>query len=115
MHTVYKALSREEVDRIIAYCKERTIPKGGIFEVYPDPDGLKTMIVVNSRPEDEPLEKFRPIGAFYCNYLSLGIISLEEEEPHHDGMPSAQNHIQSIKKTIDTLIDAPAEDNRSNP
>jgi hypothetical protein len=104
LHTVYKALPIEDIDRIIAYCRKHTVQKGGVFEVYPDPDGLKTMVVVNARPEDEPLEKFRPLGAFYCNYLGPGIISLEEEEPHHDGMPSAQNHVQAIKQTIDALI-----------
>jgi hypothetical protein len=102
LHTVYKALPIEDVDRIIAYCRERTIEKGGVFEVYPD--GLKVMVVVNSRPENEPLEKFLPLGAFYCNYLGPGIISLEEEEPHHDGMPSAQSHIKAIKQTLETLI-----------
>lgn len=104
MHTVYKALPKEDVDRIITYCKSYTIQKGGLFEVYPSPEGLMTMVVVNSRPEDEPLEKFRPLGAFYCNYLGPGIISLEEEDLHHDGMPSAQSHIEAIKQVIDTLI-----------
>lgn len=99
MHTVYKALDPEDVDRIIAYCKGHTIQKGGVFEVYPD--GIVTMVVVNS--EDEPLEKFRPLGAFYCNYLGPGIISLEEEDPGHDGMPSAQNHVKAIKRIIDNL------------
>ena len=103
MHTVYKALPKEDVDRIITYCKNHTIHKGGLFEVYPDPDSSKTMVVVNSRPEDEPLEKFRPLGAFYCHYLGPGIISLEEEDPHHEGMPSAKNHIKAIKQVIDTL------------
>lgn len=102
MHTVYKALPKEDVDRIITYCKNHTIQKGGLFEVYPE--GLMTMVVVNSRPEDEPMEKFRPLGAFYCNYLGPGIISLEEEDPHHEGMPSAKHHIKAIKKMIDTLI-----------
>ena len=104
MHTVYKALPIEDVDHIIAYCRKHTVQKGGVFEVYPGPDDLMTMVVVNSCPEEEPLDKFRPLGAFYCNYLGPGIISLEEEEPHHDGMPSAQSHIKAIKQTIDTLI-----------
>ena len=97
MHTVYKALAPEDVERIIAYCQDHTIQNGGLFEVYPD--GSVTTVVVNS--EDEPLEKFRPLGAFYCNYLGPGIISLEEQDPHHDGMSS--NHIKAIKQTIDNL------------
>ena len=104
LHTVYKALPIEDVDRIIAYCKDHTIENGGLFEVYPDPDGTVTTVVVNSRQEDGPLEKFRPLGTFYCNYLGPGIISLEEEDPHHDGMPSAKRHIKAIKQTIETLI-----------
>ena len=105
MHTVYKALSPEEVERIIAYCKDHTIQKGGLFEVYPGPDELTKMVVVNSLPEDEPLENFRPLGTFYCNYLGPGIISLEEEDPHYDGMSSAQLHIKAIKQVIDLLIE----------
>ena len=104
MHTVYKALAREDVELIIAYCQDHTIRKGGLFEVYPDPEGLVTTVVVNSLQEYEPLEKFLPLGAFFCNYLGPGIISLEEEDPHYDGMLSAKNHIKAIKQTIDTLI-----------
>lgn len=98
MHTVYKALSPEEVNRIIAYCKQHTVKNGGLFEVYPDPETLVTMVVVNSRSED------KPVGTFYCNYLGPGIISLEEEDPDHDGMPSARRHIKALKQTIETLI-----------
>lgn len=104
MHTVYKALAPEDVELIIAYCQDHTIPNGGLFEVYPDPDGSVTTVVVNSRQENEPLENFRPVGAFFCNYLGPGIISLEEEDPHYDGMASAKSHIIAIKQTIDTLI-----------
>jgi hypothetical protein len=104
LHTVYKALAPEDVELIIAYCQDHTIQKGGLFEVYPDPDGSVTTVVVSSRQENEPLESFRPVGAFFCNYLGLGIISLEEEDPHYDGMASAKNHIKAIKQTIDTLI-----------
>ncbi len=105
MHTIYKALPPEEVKRIIAYCQNHTIQKGGLFEVYAGPDEMTKMIVVNSSPENEPLKNFRPLGAFYCNYLGPGIISLEEEGPDHDGMPSAQLHIKSTKNVIDLLIE----------
>ena len=104
MHTLYKALAPENVELIIAYCQDHTIQNGGLFEVYPDPDGSVITVVVNSLLENEPLENFRPVGAFFCNYLGPGIISLEEEDPHYDGMASANNHIKDIKKNIDTLI-----------
>jgi hypothetical protein len=104
LHTLYKALAPEDVKLIIAYCQDHTIQNGGLFEVYPDPDGSVTTVVVNSRQEKELLENFRPVGAFFCNYLGPGIISLEEEDPHYDGMASAKNHIKAIKQNIDTLI-----------
>jgi hypothetical protein len=104
LHIVYKALPPADVERIITYCRIHTTQNGGLFEVYPSPDGLMTMVVVNSSPEEEPLKMFRPLGAFYCNYLGPGIISLDEEDPHHDGMPSAQCHITAIKQVIDNLI-----------
>jgi len=100
LHTIYKALSPEEVDRIITYCRDHTVHNGGLFEVYPGPDNSIT-VIVNS--EDEPLDKFRPLGAFYCNHLGPGIISLEEEEPEHEGMPSTKHHIKAIKQIIDDL------------
>lgn len=105
MHAVYKALPAEEVERIITYCKNHTVQKGGFFEVYPGSDESTKMIVVNSRLENEPLENFRPVGAFYCNFLGPGIISLEEEDPLHDSMPSAQLHTQAVKRMVDLLIE----------
>ena len=99
MHTVYKALTPENVESIIAYCQDHTIQNGGLFEVYPD--GLVTTIVVNSK--DEPVEQFHPLGAFYCNFLGPGIISLEEQNSDHDNMSSVQNHIKAIKQIIDSL------------
>ncbi len=105
MHTIYKALPPEEIERIIGYCKDHTVQKGGLFEIYPGENESEKMVVVNSRPGSEPLEKFCPLGTFYCNYLGPGIISLEEDDPNHDSMPSAQLHIQAIKQTIDILIE----------
>ena len=99
MHTVYKALAPENVESIIAYCQDHTIQNGGLFEVYSD--GLVTTIVVNSK--DGPMEQFHPLGAFYCNFLGPGIISLEEQNPGHDSMLSVQNHIKAIKQIIDSL------------
>ena len=100
MHSVYKALAPEDVESIIRYCQDHTIQNGGLFEVYPD--GLVTTIVVNST--HEPMEHLHPLGAFYCNFLGPGIISLEEQTPDHDSMSSVQNHIKAIKQTIDSLI-----------
>ncbi len=99
MHTVYKALAPEDVESIITYCQDHTIKNGGLFEVYPD--GLVTTIVVNST--DEPMEQFHPLGAFYCNFLGPGIISLEEQNPILDSMSSVQSHTKAIKQTIDSL------------
>ena len=104
MHVVYKALLPEEVERIVAYCNGHTVRDGGLFEVYLGSDGQTKMIVVNSCSETEPMENFRPLGAFYCNYLGPGIISLEEEEPTHEGMPSTKDHLKAIKQVIDMLI-----------
>ena len=103
MHIVYKALAPENIERIITYCKNHSVQKGGVFEVYPEPSGLMTLVVVNANPDEEPLEKFNPLGTFYCNYLGPGIISIEDQDPHKDVMSSTQNHIQAIKKTIDDL------------
>ncbi|MBC8282887.1 MAG: hypothetical protein H8E32_03660 [Nitrospinae bacterium] len=105
MHTIYKALPPEEIERIIAYCKDHTIQKGGLFEIYPGAKDSEKMVIVNSSPKNEPLEQFRPLGTFYCNYLGPGIISLEEDDPHHDSVSSVQLHIQVIKQTIDLLIE----------
>ena len=63
------------------------------------------MVIVNSRKETEPLEKFKPLGAFYCNYLGDGVISLDQEEIGYDAMPSAKKHVQAIKQVIDILIE----------
>ena len=110
MHTVYKALPPEDLQHIIEYCQNNTIHNTGLFEVYPDPEGLVTTIVVNSCSENEPLENFHPLGAFFCNYLGPGIISLEEEDPHYDGIQSAKHHINAIKQTIETLISTTQHD-----
>jgi hypothetical protein len=61
------------------------------------------MVIVNSCPEDEPLEKFRPLGAFYLNYLNPGTISIEEDDPHFDGAPARKYHVAAIRQVIDLL------------
>ena len=114
MHIVYKALAPENIERIITYCKNHSVQKGGVFEVYPEPGGLMTLVVVNANPDEEPLEKFKPLGTFYCNYLGPGILSLDEEDPNHDGMPSTQFHSQVLKQVIDRLIGITTNENGSN-
>ncbi len=100
MHTVYKAISPEEMDRILAYCKQHVL-----FEIYPGEEGLQKTVIVNSHQDNESLENFKPLGAFYCNYLGEGIISLDQEESDYDAMPSAQKHVKAIKQVIDILIE----------
>jgi hypothetical protein len=100
LHTVYKAISPEEMDRILAYCKQHAF-----FEIYPGEEGSQKMVIISSGKENEPLENFKPLGSFYCNYLGEGIISLDQEESDFDAMPSAQKHVASIKQVIDILIE----------
>jgi hypothetical protein len=100
LHTIYKAISPEEMDRILAYCKQHAL-----FEIYPGEEDSQISVIVNSHQENEPLESFKPLGAFYCNYLGKGVISLDQEESDYDAMPSAQKHVEAIKQVIDTLIE----------
>ena len=93
------------MDRILTYCKQHTFKNKGRFEIYFGLEGLQIMVIVNSVQENEPLEKFKPIGAFYCNYMGEGIISLDQEETNYDAVPSAQKHVQVIKQVVDILIE----------
>ena len=93
------------MSRVLAYCKQHTLKNNGPFEVYPGEEDSQTMVIVNSGQEKEPLENFKPLGAFYCNYMGEGIISLDQEESDYDAMPSAKEHVQSIKQVIDILIE----------
>ncbi|MEK9627902.1 MAG: hypothetical protein VW455_02675 [Nitrospinota bacterium] len=100
------------MDRILTYCKQNSLKNNGPFEIYPGEEDSQAMVIVNSRRENEPLEKFNPLGAFYCNYLGEGIISLDQEETDYDAMPSAKEHVQAIKQVVDILIEqaCPGED-----
>ena len=91
--------------RILAYCKENTCKQGGLFELYFGENDAQVMVIVNLNHENEPMEKFKPLGSFYCNYMGEGIISLDEEESDYDAMPSAKEHMKAIKKVIDILIE----------
>ena len=93
------------MERVLSYCKENTRKKGGPFEIYSGGNDSHIMVIINSHHENEPLEKFKPLGSFYCNYMGEGIISLDEEESHYDAMPSAKKHIKAIKQVIDILIE----------
>ena len=105
MHSVYRTASFEDIVRIIDYCRNHSIKKGGLFEVYPDSGENLFMIIVNSCSESELKKKFRPLGAFYCNYAGPGIITIEDEDPHFDGRESCKRHATAIKQVIDILLD----------
>ena len=91
--------------RVIAYCKENSCKKGGPFEIYPGKSDSQIMVVINSHHESEPMEKFKPLGSFYCNYIGEGIISFDQAEADYDVIPSAKEHIKAIKQVIDILIE----------
>ena len=105
LHTVYKAISREEMERVLSYCKENTRKKGGPFEIYPGEINSQVMVVINSHHESEPMVKFKPLGSFYCNYIGEGIISFDQAEADYDTTPSAKEHIKAVKQVIDILIE----------
>lgn len=100
MHTIYKAISPKEMNRILAFCKHHAL-----FEIYPGDEGSQKTVIVNSHQENEPLKNFKPLGTFYCNYLGEGIISFDQEESDYDAMPSAEKHVMAIKQVIDILIE----------
>ena len=105
MHTIYKAVSPDEMNRVLTYCQQHTLKNKGPFEIYPGEEVLQVMVIVNSRQENEPLENFKPLGAFYCNYLGEGIISLDQTETDYDAVPSAKMYEQLLKQVIDILIE----------
>ena len=90
---------------MLNYCKENTCKKGGPFEIYSGEGDSQIMVIVNSHHENDPMEKFKPLGSFYCNYMGEGIISLDEGEADYDAMPLAKEHIKIIKQVIDILIE----------
>ena len=104
MHSVYRTASLEDITRIVDYCRNHTVKKGGLFEVYPDPDENLFMIIVNSCSELDLNHQLRPLGAFYCNYAGPGVITIEEEDPHFDGVESRRRHVTAIKQVIDVLL-----------
>ena len=105
LHTVYKAISPEEMERVVAYCKENNRKKGGPFEIYPGKNDSQIMVVINSHHESEPMAKFKPLGSFYCNYIGEGIISFDQAEADYDTTQSVKEHIKAVKQVIDILIE----------
>ena len=105
LHTAYKAISREEMERVLSYCKENTLKKGGPFEIYPEEINSQVMVLVNSRYEKESIGSLKPLGSFYCNYMGEGIISFDQAEADYDVIPSAKEHIKAVKQVIDILIE----------
>ena len=105
LHTVYKAISPEEMERVLSYCKENTCKRGGPFEIYPDESNSQIMVIVNSNHEKESIGKIKPLGVFYCNYIGEGIISFDQAEADYDVIPSAKEHIKAVKQVIDILIE----------
>jgi len=104
MHVVHCTAPLEDVLRIVEYCRNYNVKNGGLFEVYPDPDEILFMIIVNSCSETDPNHQLRPLGAFYCNYSGPGVITIEDEDPHFDGAESRKRHVAAIKQVIDILL-----------
>ncbi len=105
MHTIYRELPYQEIKRILDYCRANTVQNGGLFEVYTTPGEDLHLIVVNSCPEGGDPKMFRPLGGFYCNYMGPGVISIEDEDLHFDGVASRKRHVAAVKQVIDILIE----------
>jgi len=104
MHAIYKAVSLEDIERIIDYCRDHMKNNGGVFEVYPGPEKNMAMMIVNARSGEDALSTLCPLGSFYCNFVAPGVISIEEEDPHFDGAESRKSHVLAIKQVIDILL-----------
>ena len=104
MHICYKEVSPADLHRILAYCRRNTVKSGGLFEIYTTPGEDVHMVIVNTCSEDESIESLRPLGAFYCYYLRLGAISIDDEDPAYDGMETRKRHVDAIKQVIDILL-----------
>jgi hypothetical protein len=102
MHAVYKAVPLEDIERIVDHCRQHSKNNGGLFEVYPGQEDNMAMVIVNACLGEYSM--LRPVGAFYCNFVGLGVISIEEEDPHFDGAQSRKRHVQAIKQVIDMLL-----------
>jgi hypothetical protein len=103
MHAVYKAVPLEDIHRVLDYCRNHMKNNGGLFEVYPGQDNME-MVIVNACSGEEDLKQLYPLGAFYCNFVAPGVISIEEEDSHFDGAKTRKRHVEAIKQVIDILL-----------
>jgi hypothetical protein len=103
MHAVYKAVPLEDIQRVLDYCRSHMKNNGGLFEVYPGQDNME-MVIVNACSGENGLKQLCPLGAFYCNFVAPGVISIEEEDPHFDGAKTRKRHVRAIKQVIDILL-----------
>jgi hypothetical protein len=104
MHAVYKAVPVEDIQRILEYCRNHMKNNGGLFEVYPEQES-REMVIVNACSGENEYKEFYPLGAFYCNFVAPGVISIEEEDPHFDGAKSRKRHVEAVKQVIDILLE----------
>lgn len=104
MHAVYKAVALEDARRVIDCCRDHSVQNGGLFEVYPGPNPSMAMMIVNSCSGESPMNSFRPLGTFYCNFIAPGVISIEED-PHFDGADSRKRHTEAVKQVIDAVLE----------
>ena len=102
MQVLYRKERFEDVERIIAWCLENSSLGGGLFEVYSDPGGTNRVMVAINIPKNGDYS-LRPLGAFYCNFISPGTVSLDED-PRHGGVVSRFGDISRVKKIIDRLF-----------
>ena len=104
MQTLFRKVAFEDVERLVSWCRDHDLGRGGVFEVYDDPAGInRIMIVVNFLTPKANVGMLQPLGTFYCNYVEPGVISLDEDQ-EHDGMPSRLEDIERIKQIIDCLL-----------
>ena len=104
MQKPYRTVLFEDIERLVAWCRDHVTKTGGIFEVYYDPAGInRIMVVVNSLKEQHNVRILQPVGVFYCNYVAPGVISLDED-PEEDGLASRFDAIKKVKQIIDQLL-----------
>ncbi|QPJ64629.1 MAG: hypothetical protein G3M78_04180 [Candidatus Nitrohelix vancouverensis] len=104
MHTVYKALSEADVQRIVALCRKYSVKNGGVFEIYSQGQTDAFTVIVNTCKGKQNNPRV-PVGIFYINHVSPGIVSLEDEDPKYDAVEAASGHVQTLKRIIDLLVE----------
>jgi len=104
MHTIYKTMPTTDIHKMVDLCKKNSVKNGGIFEVYPGTQKDSWTIIVNKNAIEKTKPALIPLGVFYINFAGEGVLSLEDEDPDYDGMPSTGEHAKAVKKTIDRLL-----------